>query len=733
MIMKRIFNLAVLIFQIAFLSLFVSCDNPFFIGATGLYRVEFSVNGGTAVQSVRTDIIKEVPYTSRSDYTFGGWYLNSDFSGNPVSFPLDIKEDTTLYAKWFQEFTVTFETNGGDEIESYKTGIIPALPETSRTNYIFDGWYTKSDFSGNAVTFPYTVTKPVTLYAKWLRTYQVSFETNGGSEISGFRTAVIESVQDPVKDDNVFIGWYKDSAFKNPVEFPYTLTADTTLYAKWKQKYTVSFETNGGTNVSSYKAIEVESAPPVSRAGYAFIAWYTDIDLTEEAVFPFEVTRDTTLYAKWQKIYTVTFVTNGGTSVSPATVLTIETTPVSEKTDASLEGWYTDLEFAEGTKVVFPYTVTADITFYAKWQAVQYTITYNANGATGGTVPETIQVEKGSSFIVSANTGNLTKTGYAFTKWSTSTNGTSGQTYAPGYKLTPGSNMTLYAQWGKDYAELVTVDGGSFYLGDPNSGTSRPKITLSSFQIAKYELTYELWLEVYRWAQDKGYTMTSARKGYAANDAYKDFVPATNIRWNMACVWLNAYSEYKGLEPVYYRGNAVWKVDTNISGGFSWDKTKNGYRLPTECEWEFAGGGGDATIHDAYSYSGSNTIGDVAWYSSNSGLEAHPVGTKKANTLGIYDMSGNVAEWCYDYYADFGTGELTNPVHTSGSYREARGGSGYSVFTSDVKGYHALYDSISNKIYYRGGGIDFEDYYLYGTSYWYTYHQIGIRIARNAE
>ncbi|WP_287049234.1 SUMF1/EgtB/PvdO family nonheme iron enzyme, partial [Treponema sp.] len=370
-------------------------------------------------------------------------------------------------------------------------------------------------------------------------------------------------------------------------------------------------------------------------------------------------------------------------------------------------------ECTDEKKVTFPFYPTEDVTLYAKWVSEMYTITYNSNGATGGTVPETVQVEKGSSFIISANTGNLTKTGYAFTKWSTSTDGTSGQSYAPGYSLTPSKNMTLYAQWGKDYAAMVTVPGGSFYLGDPNNGTSRPKITLSSFQIAQYELTYELWLEVYRWAKDNGYNLTSASKGYAANDAYKDFVPATNISWNMACVWLNAYSEYKGLEPVYYRGSAVWKDDSN-TGTVTWYQTKNGYRLPTECEWEFAAGGGSEAEHDKYIYAGSNTIEEVAWYSSNSGDEAHKVGTKKANALGLYDMSGNVAEWCFDQYADWGTGELTNPVHWSGDHLVLKWGSLY-------------WNSSSCTIFYRSCNSSYT-YYSSTKVKW-----VGIRIARNAE
>ena len=146
-----------------------------------------------------------------------------------------------------------------------------------------------------------------------------------------------------------------------------------------------------------------------------------------------------------------------------------------------------------------------------------------------------------------------------------------------------------------------------------------------------------------QWKQGSATSPLNPDPGYFKGDN----LPVEQVSWNDIQTWISYLNEKEGI---------------------------NKYRLPTEAEWEFTARGGINS--QDYTYSGSNTIDNVAWYSSNSGSTTHTVGTKGANELGIYDMSGNVWEWCEDWYGAYTSDAQTNPTGpSSGTYRVLRGGS----------------------------------------------------------
>ena len=212
----------------------------------------------------------------------------------------------------------------------------------------------------------------------------------------------------------------------------------------------------------------------------------------------------------------------------------------------------------------------------------------------------------------------------------------------PTPKATPRRQTASYSNHvlrvGNVVYNMKRVEGGTFTMG-ATAEMSEPyshekpthQVTLSSYAIGETEVTQALWQAV---------------MGNNPSNFKGDDLPVENVSWYDCQTFINKLNNLTGQR----------------------------FRLPTEAEWEFAARGGNRSNHTQYS--GSSRLDDVAWYAGNSGNETHPVKTKRANELGIYDMTGNVWEWCQDWDGSYSSSSQSNPTGPdSGSGRVSRGGS----------------------------------------------------------
>lgn len=220
--------------------------------------------------------------------------------------------------------------------------------------------------------------------------------------------------------------------------------------------------------------------------------------------------------------------------------------------------------------------------------------------------------------------------------------------------------------------ELVFVKGGTFEMGnnrnDMNEG-ERPahEVTVRDFYISKYEITQSEWglhMPVFYYDLREGPNF-----------------PVYYVSWYEVLKYSNTRSIAEGLNPCYSINGStdpeIWgatpkKPDENWDAVVC-DWNANGYRMPTEAEWEYAARGGNKT--HGYKFSGSNDYLKIAWMEENSGAKLQEVGKKQANELGLHDMSGNLYEWCWDWYGKYPNEAVTNPTGPpTGTFRVERGG-----------------------------------------------------------
>lgn len=271
--------------------------------------------------------------------------------------------------------------------------------------------------------------------------------------------------------------------------------------------------------------------------------------------------------------------------------------------------------------------------------------------------------------------------------------------------------------------EFISVLGGT-YTQTPESWPSYDnefQHIVSNFEISKYQTTYSLWYLVKEWAIVNSYYFQNA--GKEGNDGVvgaapttRQEEPVTGISWRDAIVWCNAYSEMMELNPVYTYGGNVIK-DSRDANAMACDNAVadwdvNGFRLPTEGEWHYAASYIDGTTWTLPNYASGATAdytdatatGLVAWYDANSGGDTQDVGTKTPNQIGVYDMSGNVWEWCWDWYSLWPTGTETNYRGPgTGAERVIRGGSWNDALTYMQAGYRnrIVYDAANGDLGFR--------------------------------
>ncbi|GBU29382.1 hypothetical protein R84B8_02946 [Treponema sp. R8-4-B8] len=640
--MKKLILL--IFFAISFTVLLTACadnsDAENTENTTTLQTVEFEPDGGTPVPQLQfvyygKKVTEPAPMT-RANYVFGGWYrFNKNYQGifsNEYKWNFDkdiVTYNMTLYARWdLVKHKVTFEsygsTNAPDSQNVSHEGKInepnTTLMINKNINLAFGGWYKEETFDTKWDFAVDTVTEDITLYAKWGYTI-----TYFGWPAISYQVVIPGNKADKpaarIQTGFIFDDWYKEykeNTFTNKWDFTVdTVTENITLYAKWNPiNYTVHYEKNSedafGTTADSPHAYGIDkplTANGYARHGYVFVKWNTQS-------------------------------TGQGTD-------------------------YTDAQLVKN----FTPTDGDVIALYAIWG---HTVDFIGDG--GLPVPEQQIVVHGFLASDPVVLRRISRTDYFFCGWYKESDSVNKWVFNVN---TVTENITLYARWVPN--KMIRVYSGDFIMGQEEGKTGNGNLTNShkvvltkDFYIGKYEVTQELYQAV------MGINPSSFKDDPAQGEIQKNR-PVENVNWYDAILFCNQMSIAEGLTPAYRISGstnpATWgsvPTNNNSYNKSNWDaaefiSSSNGYRLPTEAQWEYAAKGGSSNNIGwvGYTYSGSDTLDDVAWYADNSNYKTHEVGKKMPNYLGIYDMTGNVREWCFDrprgYYKST-SGDIVDPI-----------------------------------------------------------------------
>ena len=435
---------------------------------TNKYTLTFLLDDGSEYLVVNQDYASEltIEKPTKTGYSFDGWDLQveGEYDGVADQLPGTMPAENRTYKAVFtanEGINVVFNTQGGNDLASMSGDFdeviqLPLANEVTKEGNTFKEWNTSADGKGTSYAggadFKINSETTITLYAIWaVNSYELTLNLDGVEQSKTYEFgATVDAYPTPTKPGYVFMGWRTEpngEVVYTPGQEPATMPAyDLTLYIYWlAQNYTVTFESNGGSEVAAitqaYKSEVAEPAAP-TKAGYTFGGWYTDQELENAATFPYEMPLNgATLYAKWNIVeYTITYADAKG-FYTDSVKYTVEDTPVSlpapQQAGYEFDGWYDAQDklvesIAQGA--------TGDVTLNAKWNLVTYDITYtgleNANAPEGN--PATYTVESDAITLL-----NPTKSGYKFLGWFNGENQV--EVIAEGST----GDLTLEAKWEK--------------------------------------------------------------------------------------------------------------------------------------------------------------------------------------------------------------------------------------------------------------------------------------------
>ena len=523
--------------------------------------------------------------------------------------------------------------------------------------------------------------------------------------------------------------------------------------------YTITYDLAEGEFVEGFTAqasfnqamtVTLPTAENLLKTGYVFVGWKNNQGDTVTEI-PVGTIGDLTLTAQWEiNIYTISFNANGGTLTDNATQTVKHGEKIAEPSMPTREGhaflgWYTSND--EGLTLGeiaydFDLAIIGDVYLYAKWIHVH---TYSTDWTRDAT-------HHWHASTCGHTTELSGKAAHSFGEYVSNNDAT---TKADGTK-TRECSVCGYKDTVTDEGSKIIVPEFVFVKGDIVTGAAYPNnfpdgifiegrtVTLSDFYMGKYEVTQEEYASVMtgqkvtvngtEYALESNPSECTKDSPYYTlfNGDVQEKRPVENVTWYDSVWYCNALSEKEGLTKAYnIKVTQVEQVFGKTgyyiySANVTLNKNANGYRLPTEAEWEYTARGGDQTAPDwNYVFSGADTaagvsygsdknagLDSVGWYWYNSingttgdtkptggeqGYGTHQVGKKAPNRLGLYDMSGNVYEWCYDMY---GTITTTTPADgvSSGWGRAIRGGCWwYNAGASHIFG--GSYSAPSEKLY----------------------------------